>query len=331
MNPPPSSPLSRRTFLKGLGTSAVAVASAQVGAVADEIDKVAGGPSPQGPGAVPVTLTINGEPRTLQLEPRVTLLEALRYETPLTGTKEVCDRGTCGACSVLIDGRLTYSCMKLAIDAQGQKITTVEGLAQNGTLTPVQQAFVECDALMCGFCTPGLVMAVTALMNEIPHPDRGAGAARLRGQSLSLRHLSTRHSRRAQGQRGRGAAQILGDRLWQPGLIILPSSAGQPSGSTARPRSPARRSMPMTCSRPGVLWGAVLRAKWPAAQVTKIDLSVAQAMPGVKAAILAGGEQRQVRFYGQELAAGRGHHQAAVPRCDPRDQGRGDAAALRRA
>ena len=164
-----SSNLDRRSFLKGLGTSAVAVASVQVSAVADEINKVSG-PRPQGPDAVPVTLNINDESHNFQLEPRVTLLDALRYHTALTGTKEVCDRATCGACSVLIDGKLTYACMKLAIDAQGQKITTVEGLAPSGQLTPVQQAFVECDALMCGFCTPGLVMAVTSLLQNNPHP-----------------------------------------------------------------------------------------------------------------------------------------------------------------
>jgi xanthine dehydrogenase YagT iron-sulfur-binding subunit len=167
--PPSSSALSRRSFLKGIGTSALTVATVQAGALADEINKVSG-PQPQGPGAVPVTLTINGEARQFNLEPRVTLLDALRYSSPLTGTKEVCDRGTCGACSVLIDGKLTYACMKLAIDAQGQKITTVEGLAPAGQLSPVQQAFVECDGLMCGFCTPGLVMAVTSLLSENPHP-----------------------------------------------------------------------------------------------------------------------------------------------------------------
>jgi xanthine dehydrogenase YagT iron-sulfur-binding subunit len=168
--PTPSAPgVDRRTFLKGLGTSAVTVATIQVGAMAGEIDK-ASGPGPQGPGAVPVSLTINGEKKDFQLEPRVTLLDALRNYGPLTGTKEVCDRGTCGACSVMIDGKLIYSCMKLAIDAQGQQITTVEGLAKNGELTPVQQAFIECDALMCGFCTPGFVMATTALLEANPKP-----------------------------------------------------------------------------------------------------------------------------------------------------------------
>jgi aerobic-type carbon monoxide dehydrogenase small subunit (CoxS/CutS family) len=160
----------RRTFLKGLGTSAVVVASAQAKAAADEIDK-ASGPGAQGPGAVPVTLTINGEKKDFSLEPRVTLLDALRNYGPLTGTKEVCDRATCGACSVLVDGKLIYSCTKLAIDAQGHEITTIEGLAQNGQLTPVQEAFIECDALMCGFCTPGFVLATTALLAENPKPS----------------------------------------------------------------------------------------------------------------------------------------------------------------
>jgi aerobic-type carbon monoxide dehydrogenase small subunit (CoxS/CutS family) len=161
----------RRTFLKGMGTSAVAVASVQVGAMADEINKAAG-PGPQGPGAVPISLSINGEKKDFQLEPRVTLLDALRNHGSLTGTKEVCDRATCGACTILIDGKTIYSCMKLAIDAQGHEITTIEGLAKNGQLTAVQQAFIDCDALMCGFCTPGLVMAATALLASNPKPTQ---------------------------------------------------------------------------------------------------------------------------------------------------------------
>jgi xanthine dehydrogenase YagT iron-sulfur-binding subunit len=167
---PPSPPVNRRAFLKGLGTSAVVVATVQVGAMADEITKAAPAAAPQGPDAVPVSLTINGEKKDFQLEPRVTLLDALRNYGPLTGTKEVCDRATCGACTVLVDGKPTYSCMKLAIDMQGREIRTVEGLAQNGQLTAVQQAFIDCDALMCGFCTPGFVMSATALLEANPHP-----------------------------------------------------------------------------------------------------------------------------------------------------------------
>ena len=166
--PPPA--FNRRTFLKGLGTSAVVVAGARVAVAADEIAKTSG-PGSQGPGAVPITLSINGEKKDFQLEPRVTLLDALRNFTSLTGTKEVCDRGTCGACTVLVDGKPVYACMKLAIDAQGQEIRTIEGIAQNGQLSPVQQAFVECDAMMCGFCTPGFVMAATALLENNPKPS----------------------------------------------------------------------------------------------------------------------------------------------------------------
>src|SRR5215831_1472358 len=132
--------VSRRSFLKSFG--ATAAATAQVEAVAAELEK-ANSEKVQGPGPVPVTLRVNGKPLKLEIEPRVTLLEALRNHSNLTGAKEVCDRGTCGACSVLFDGTPVYSCAKLAIDSQGHEITTIEGLADGGQLTPVQQAFIE--------------------------------------------------------------------------------------------------------------------------------------------------------------------------------------------
>src|SRR2546423_10921107 len=161
--------VSRRSFLKSFGTSAAVAATAQVEAVAQQLEK-ANAEKVQGPGAVPVTLQVNGKPLKLQVEPRVTLLEALRNHSTLTGSKEVCDRGTCGACSVLVGDKPVYSCSKLAIDCQGEQITTIEGLAPDGKLTPVQQAFIDQDALMCGFCTPGFVMSVTALLKKNPHP-----------------------------------------------------------------------------------------------------------------------------------------------------------------
>jgi xanthine dehydrogenase YagT iron-sulfur-binding subunit len=161
--------VSRRFFLKGLGTTAVASAAAQLESVAAELQKTNTEPV-LGPSAVPVTLQVNGRELRLQLEPRVTLLDALRNHSPFTGAKEVCDRGTCGACTVLLNGRPIYSCMKLAIDAQGQSITTVEALAEGGKLSPVQQAFLEADGMMCGYCTPGFVMSVTALLKRKPHP-----------------------------------------------------------------------------------------------------------------------------------------------------------------
>jgi len=118
-------------------------------------------------------LAINGEERRLALEPRTTLLSALRtrLDPPLTGAKEVCDRGACGACTVLLDGRPVYACMLLALDCVGAAITTVEGLGSPEALSPVQEAFCRRDALMCGFCTPGFVVSVTACLEREPRVD----------------------------------------------------------------------------------------------------------------------------------------------------------------
>ncbi len=161
--------ISRRSFIKTFGSTAAVAATAQVEAVAAELERV-NKEKLVGPEPVPITLQVNGKPLKLELEPRVTLLEALRNHSPLTGSKEVCDRATCGACTVLIDDKSVYSCSMLAIDAQGKKITTIEGLAENGRLSKVQEAFVDHDALMCGYCTPGFIMSVTGLLKKNPHP-----------------------------------------------------------------------------------------------------------------------------------------------------------------
>jgi xanthine dehydrogenase YagT iron-sulfur-binding subunit len=161
---------SRRTFLKSLGTVAATAATAQVQSVAAELEK-ANAEKVIGPAAVPVTLKVNGEKLKLLLEPRVTLLDALRNYSNLTGTKEGCDRASCGACTVLVDDVPIYSCQKLAIEAQNCEITTVEGLAESGKLSKVQQSFFEKDALMCGYCTPGFLMSVTALLKKNPRPN----------------------------------------------------------------------------------------------------------------------------------------------------------------
>lgn len=123
-----------------------------------------------GPGKVPVTLTINGKAMKAEVEPRVTLLDALRNELDVTGAKRVCDRATCGACTVIVDGKPAYSCTVLAIEAQGKPITTAEGLMQGDKLHPVQQAFVDNDAQQCGFCTPGFVVACKAFLDKHPNP-----------------------------------------------------------------------------------------------------------------------------------------------------------------
>jgi xanthine dehydrogenase YagT iron-sulfur-binding subunit len=113
-----------------------------------------------------VNLTVNGEPRTIAVEPRTTLLDALREELGLTGTKKGCDRGECGACTVHVDGRRVLACMTLAAMLAGKRITTIEGLEQDGTLHALQVAFIEHDGLQCGFCTSGQIMSGVAMIEE---------------------------------------------------------------------------------------------------------------------------------------------------------------------
>ena len=120
---------------------------------------------------VAVSLHVNGSEHALVLEPRRTLLDALRNDLRLTGTKKVCDMGDCGACTVLVDGRAMYACLLLAVDCTGRQITTIEGLSHNGDLDPLQQAFVEADAFQCGFCTSGQIMSLRALLNANPTPS----------------------------------------------------------------------------------------------------------------------------------------------------------------
>jgi xanthine dehydrogenase YagT iron-sulfur-binding subunit len=123
-------------------------------------------PLERGPGAGPVTLTVNGRTLELQLEPRVSLLDALREELGLTGSKKGCDQGTCGACTVWVDGRRVLACLTLAVTCEDREVTTIEGLAADGELHPMQAAFVEHDAFQCGFCTPGQIMSAVALLRE---------------------------------------------------------------------------------------------------------------------------------------------------------------------
>jgi len=138
------------------------------------------------PPAQAVSLTINGKPYQLQLEPRVTLLDALREYVGLTGTKKGCDRGQCGACTVLVDGRRINSCLTLAVMHEGQSITTVEGLAHGETLSPLQRAFIEHDAFQCGYCTPGQLCSATALLDEYRAGAASAVTADVRTRPAAL-------------------------------------------------------------------------------------------------------------------------------------------------
>src|SRR5688500_46928 len=156
--------LSRRGFLKG---GVVTAAGAAIGDAALESfaqEQKPAGAKVIGPGATKITLNVNGQDRAVEIEPRTTLADALRDRADLTGTKVVCDRGSCSACTVFVDGVPTLSCLSLAIAAQGKKIRTIEGVAQGDKLHPVQEQFIEHDALQCGFCTPGMVMSCVALL-----------------------------------------------------------------------------------------------------------------------------------------------------------------------
>ncbi len=163
--PKPKGRVSRRGFIRGVGLGSGAVGTALL------VPEAPAAPAAVvGPGPVPVTLTVNGKAHKLELEPRVTLLDALRDFLDYTGAKRVCDRGTCGACTVLLDGKAIYACQMLAIDAQGKNIQTIEGLAGPPKPDPLITAFVNNDALQCGFCTPGFVMAAKAFLAENPNP-----------------------------------------------------------------------------------------------------------------------------------------------------------------
>lgn len=130
-------------------------------------------PAERGVSAQPVTLNINGERRLLRIEPRVSLLDALREHLTLAGSKKGCDQGTCGACTVWVDGRRVLACLTLAVTCEGREVTTIEGLAPDGELHPMQAAFIGHDAFQCGYCTPGQIMSAVALLAEGHAADDG--------------------------------------------------------------------------------------------------------------------------------------------------------------
>ena len=170
---PPKPPLSRRDFLRGSGVAAAATALAQAPAIAyaeDDDKKLKEEAVPAiGPGPVKLTLDVNGKKLTQSVEPRVTLLDALRDYLDVTGCKRVCDRASCGACTVLLDGKPVYSCTTLALEARGKEIRTAESLVDGGKLDKVPAAFAQHDAQQCGFCTPGFVVAMRAAFDKNPN------------------------------------------------------------------------------------------------------------------------------------------------------------------
>lgn len=172
--------VTRRQFIIGVGAGAAASSIPITGALgAREAER--DGPKALGPGAVDVTITVDGKKRKLSVEPRVTLLDALRDRLDVTGPKRVCDRGACGACTVLLDGVTVNACMTLAVDADGRSVTTIESLGEPDNLSPLQRNFLKHDALQCGFCTPGMVTSATALLAANPKPTLDEVKAGLSG------------------------------------------------------------------------------------------------------------------------------------------------------
>ncbi len=169
-----ASRVSRRSFLSGLGAAGVAVAAPPaLGAAQTVANAVPEGSPASAPatGTVSLTLKVNGKDRQLSIEPRVALLDALREDLDLPGTKKGCDHGQCGACTVHVNGRRVLSCMSFAIMHGGDEITTIEGLGQPGNLHPMQASFVEHDAYQCGYCTSGQIMSAVALLKEPVGPS----------------------------------------------------------------------------------------------------------------------------------------------------------------
>jgi xanthine dehydrogenase YagT iron-sulfur-binding subunit len=162
------SAFSRRGFIKGAGVAGGALST---GVLETPAEAAAAG-NAIGPDAVPITLKINGKPVNVTVEPRTTLLDAMRNNAGITGVKRVCDRATCGACTAIIDGKAVYSCTTLAIDAQGKNIETIEGFTSDTKMHPVSAAFVKHDAQQCGYCTPGFVVAAKNFLDRHPNPTR---------------------------------------------------------------------------------------------------------------------------------------------------------------
>jgi len=177
----PRKGISRRGFLKGAGMTTVGTVALQSGVLGNTLDVKSLDEAAIGPDAELIKLKVNGKSRSLAVEPRMTLASALRDKLQLTGTKVVCDRGACSACTVWVDGKPVNSCLTLAVEVQGKEITTIEGIGTPEKLHPVQEAFIEHDATQCGFCTPGMIMTASHFLQNHPNPDLEEVKIALRG------------------------------------------------------------------------------------------------------------------------------------------------------
>ncbi len=288
--------ISRRKFIQGTGAGLAVAATVNPARAGSGVDV-----DPQAPNAaqaasagpnVPRTtikLTINGQPKTVQVEDRWTLVELLRDHLELPGTKIGCDRGECGACTVLLDGKPVYSCSNLAVWADGRTVETVEGLAANGKLHPLQQAFVDHDAAQCGYCTSGQLMAAVALFRANNRPSADEVRHAMTGnicRCSSYNHYVDAVLAAAPNAPARQRALNLKLEAPSTGPVAALTSVGHATPRIdAAERVSGKATYTGDVRLPGMLFARVLRSPHPHARIRSIDVSKARALPGVKAVI----------------------------------------------
>ena len=269
--------ISRRRFLQSSGTALTVVAAAP----ALRAQKKTTPPVPQ----TAITLTVNGTARRLEVEDRWTLVEALRDHVGLTGTKIGCDRGECGACTVLLDGKPVYSCSYLAVWADGRTVQTVEGLLND----PLQQAFIDHDAPQCGFCTSGQLMSAKALLNANPRPTAEQARAAMTGNICRCSNYSHYVAATVAAASPQPSTQNPLNTQRKPLAAVSASALNVVGHATPRIDSIERVTGKATytgdVSLPGMLYARVLRSPHPHARIRRIDASKALALPGVKAVV----------------------------------------------
>jgi xanthine dehydrogenase molybdenum-binding subunit len=279
--------ISRRRFLEGTSAALTAVAAAPAlraqRPAAARATTAASDAAPR----TTINLTINGTARRLEIEDRWTLAEALRDHAGLTGTKIGCDRGECGACTVLLDGKPVYSCSQLAVWMDGRSIQTVEGLIKNGELSALQQSFVAHDAPQCGFCTSGQLMSAAALLNSTPHPTADQVRAAMTGnicRCSNYNHYVAATVAALAGGTSRPQAPPRISSETSP-VSALNVVGHDTSRIDAVERVSGRAKYTGDVSLPGMLFARVLRSPHPHARIRSIDTSKARALPGVKAIV----------------------------------------------